>query len=163
VFEPEQVCAIFVEEGVQFVLVGGLAAVLRGSPLPTEDVDVVPDRSDENLERLAAALRRMGAKLRTEAGPVETHIDAGFLKAMPLMLNLQTEFGDVDITFEPSGPRIGYSAWNEEASDMTIGDGVVIRVASLDAVIDSKRAANRPKDHRALPYLESLLDEINRN
>jgi len=66
------------------------------------------------------------------------------------------------LTFEPSGPRIGYAAWNAEASDMTIGNSTVIRVASLQAVIDSKRAADRPKDHRALPYLESLQDQINR-
>lgn len=79
------------------------------------------------------------------------------------MLNLVTDFGDVDLTFEPSGPRSGYAAWNAEATDMTIGDGIVIRVASLQAVIDSKRAADRPKDQRALPYLESLLDEIDRN
>lgn len=162
-FEPEQICAVLVEEGVRFVLVGGLAAVLHGSPLPTVDIDVVPERADENFERLATALNRLGAKLRTEAGPVDAPIDAGFIRAMPLMLNLVTDFGDIDLTFEPSGPRIGYAAWNEEASDMTIGDGIVIRVASLQAVIDSKIAADRPKDHRALPYLESLRDEIERN
>lgn len=162
-FEPEHICAVLVEEGVQFVLLGGLAAVLHGSPLPTVDIDLVPSRSEENFERLAVALKRLGAKLRTEAGPVDAHIDAGFLQAMPLMLNLVTRYGDMDLTFEPSGPRIGYAAWNEEASDMTIGDTTVIRVASLRSVIESKRAADRPKDHRALPYLESLLEEIQRN
>lgn len=162
-FEPEQICEVLVEEDVQFVLVGGLATVLHGSPLPTVDIDIVPDRSSENFERLAKALKRLGAKLRTEAGPVDAPMDAGFLQAMPLMLNLVTDFGDVDLTFEPAGPRVGFAAWNEEASDMMISDGIVIRVASLQSVIDSKRAADRPKDHRALPYLESLLDEVRRN
>jgi hypothetical protein len=46
------------------------------------------------------------------------------------------------------------------ATDVDIGDAVVVRVASLDAVIDSKRAADRPKDHRSLPYLESLREQI---
>lgn len=104
----------------------------------------------------------MGAKLRTEAGPVEAPIDARFLQAMPLMLNLVTDHGDLDLAFEPAGPRVGYAAWDEDASDMAIGDGITIRVASLQAVIDSKRAANRDKDLRALPYLESLLDELKR-
>ena len=89
-FEPEEICAVLVEEGVQFVLVGGLAAVLHGSPLPTVDIDVVPERASENFERLAAALKRLGAKLRTEAGPVEAPMDAAFIQAMPLMLNLVT-------------------------------------------------------------------------
>lgn len=161
-FEPKQIFAVLVEEGVHFVLVGGLAAVLHGSPLPTVDIDVLPQRSDENLERLAIALNRVGAKLRTEGEPVEVHLDAAVLKVMPLRIDLATEYGDLDLMFEPSGPRPGYAAWDEEASDMTIGDGIVIRVASLESVIDSKRAADRPKDHRALPYLESLLDVINR-
>lgn len=162
-FDPRPICAVLNDEGVNYVVVGGFAAVVHGSSLPTEDVDVVPERTSENFERLAAALIRLGAKLRTEAGPVEAPIDARFLEAMPLMLNLTTDFGDLDLTFEPSGPRLGFVEWNEEASDMTIGDGLVVRVASLQAVIDSKRAANRVKDQRALPYLESLLDEVNRN
>lgn len=162
-FDPRPICQILNEEGVRYVVVGGLAAIVHGSPLPTEDIDVVPDRTGDNFERLATALKRLGAKLRTEAGPVDAPMDAAFIQAMPLMLNLVTDYGDMDLTFEPSGPRVGYSAWNEDASDMTIGKGIVIRVASLEAVIDSKRAADRPKDHRALPYLESLQDEIQRN
>lgn len=50
--------------------------------------------------------------------------------------------------------------WNAYASSVEIGDGLVIRVASLDDVIASKRAANRPKDVAALPYLESLRDAL---
>jgi hypothetical protein len=163
VFDPGRICSVLVEEGVRFVLVGGLAAVLHGSPLPTVDVDLVPDRSDENLERLAAALNRLDAKLRTEAGPVEAPIDAGFLRAMPLMLNLVTDSGDLDLTFEPAGPRVGFAGWDADALDMALGSGVEIRVASLQSVVDSKRAANREKDLRALPYLESLLDEIKKD
>ncbi len=63
------------------------------------------------------------------------------------------------LTFEPAGPRKGFEAWNRDAEDVEIADALVIRVATLDAVIDSKRAAGRPKDERALPYLESLRDE----
>lgn len=71
-----------------------------------------------------------------------------------------TRFGDVDVTFEPSGPRHGYDDWNADAAEVDIADGLTVRVASLDAVIDSKRAAGRPKDERALPHLESLRDEL---
>jgi len=163
VFDPRPICRVLNEEGVSYVVVGGFAAIVHGSPLPTEDIDVVPERTTENSERLATALKRLGAQLRTQAGPVEAPFDAAFIQAMPLMLNLVTEYGDIVLTFEPSGPRVGFAGWDEEASDMTIGDGIVIRVASLQAVIDSKRAADRPKDHRALPYLESLLEEIQRN
>jgi hypothetical protein len=75
------------------------------------------------------------------------------------MVNLTTKHGDLDLTFEPAGPRDGFEGWNADATDVEIASGLTIRVASLDAVIDSKREAARAKDERALPYLESLRDE----
>jgi len=53
---PERILAVLREHGVRFVLVGGFAAVIYGSPYLTTDVDVVPEWSRENLERLSAAL-----------------------------------------------------------------------------------------------------------
>ena len=63
----------------------------------------------------------------------------GFLAAMPLMLNLTTDYGDLDLTFEPAGPREGFSDWDRDAQDVEIAPGLVVRIATLDAVIDSKR------------------------
>jgi hypothetical protein len=147
-FDPRSICRALNDEGVRFIVVGGFAAVLHGSPLPTSDIDVVPRRDPANLERLARALTSLGAQLRTAAGPVATTIDAGFLDAMPLMVNLSTDHGDLDLTFAPTGPR---QAWDADAGVVEIAAGLSIRVASLDAVIDSKRAAARVKDVRALP------------
>ena len=59
--------------------------------------------------------------------------------------------------FDPVG---GFDQWDAHAVVVEIATGVTIRVASLDDIIDSKRAANRPKDQMALPYLESLRDEL---
>jgi hypothetical protein len=52
-FDPVEICAVLSEEGVEFVVLGGFAAIIHGSPLPTEDIDVIPSRSAANLERLA--------------------------------------------------------------------------------------------------------------
>ena len=114
-FDPRPICAILNEEGVRYVLIGGFAAAIHGSPLPTSDVDIVPSREHDNLERLARALNRLHARLRTEAGPVDVRIDAEFLNAMPFMLNLVTDDGDVDVAFAPAGPLDGYSGWNAGA------------------------------------------------
>jgi hypothetical protein len=160
-FDPVAICRILNEERVEYVVVGGFAAVILGSPLPTEDIDVLPDRTQENLERLARALSRMNAMIRTEGEAVPARIDAAFLANMPFMLNLVTDFGIVDLAFEPSGPLGGFQDWNKDASSEEVSDGLVIRVASLDDIIASKRAANREKDLRALPYLESLRDVLN--
>jgi len=141
-----------------YVVVGVLAAVILGSPLPTEDIDVVPSRELVNLERLSRALVRMNAKIRTDGDPVPAPLDAAFLTQMPHILNLVTDFGVLDLTFSPAGPKTDYQQWEEHASSEEIADGMVIRVAALDDIIESKRAANRDKDLRALPYLESLRD-----
>ena len=157
-FDPVAICRILNQEGVDYVVVGGFASVVLGSPLPTEDIDVLPDRSLDNLERLARALRRMNAMIRTATEAVPAPLDADFLANMPVMLNLVTDFGILDLTFEPAGSLGGYAGWNADASSEEIAAGLVVRVAALDDIIESKRTANRPKDHRALPYLESLRD-----
>jgi predicted nucleotidyltransferase len=159
-FQPWKILRILEEEAVDFVVIGGLAAVLHGSTLPTQDVDILPLRDEENLERLARALTRLGARIRTSGEPVETTIDVAFLKAMPTMLNLVTTYGDLDVAFDPAGPKTGFDEWNADAVAVDIGDSLVVRLAALADVIQSKAAANRPKDERALPYLESLQDQI---
>lgn len=159
-FQPWEILRILEEEAVDFVVIGGLAAVLHGSTLPTQDVDILPLRDEENLDRLARALTRLGARIRTTGEPVEAKINGAFLQAMPTMLNLVTTHGDLDIAFDPAGPKTGFVEWNADATDVDIGDSLVVRLAALSDVIRSKAAANRPKDERALPYLESLQDQI---
>lgn len=158
-FDPVEICAVLTEEGVDFVVLGGFAAIIHGSPLPTEDIDVIPSRSDANIERLATALRRLDAKIRTGDEPVETRIDAAFILNMPHMLNLVTRFGDIDLVFTPAGELKTYEQWLERSRRAQLKEGLVVAVADLDDIIASKTAANRPKDQRSLPYLESLRDQ----
>lgn len=159
-FDPVEICAVLTEERVDFVVLGGFAAIVHGSSLPTEDIDVIPSRDLANLERLATALQRMGAKIRTGDEPVETRIDAAFILNMPHMLNLVTRYGDVDLVFTPAGALKNYEQWLERSRKAQLREGLVVAVANLDDIIASKTAANRPKDQRALPYLESLRDQL---
>ena len=78
------------------------------------------------------------------------------------MLNLVTDFGDIDLAFAPAGRAGGFAGWKRAATEEELSDGVVALVAALDDVIDSKRTADRPKDRMALPYLEALRDELDR-
>ena len=160
-FDPERLLQVLNRHGVEYVIVGGVAAVAHGSTLPTEDVDVTPARDRDNLDRLAAALRELGARLRTEREPdgVEFPCDGAFLSSLPTVLNLVTELGDVDLVIEPAGFSHGYDDLVEHAMVIDLGDGFSTRVASLDDVIASKRAAGRTKDLAALPYLDALAEE----
>jgi hypothetical protein len=160
----DRVVATLARHEVRYVLIGGLAAAAHGSTLPTEDVDVVPSRDRANLDRLAAALRELGARIRTEheAEGLEFPCNGAFLAAMPAMLNLTTDAGDVDLVLQPAGFAEGHDALAPHAVALDLGDGVVVLVASLADIITSKRAAGRPKDTAALPYLDALADEIAR-
>jgi hypothetical protein len=161
-FDPFEMCRILNEEKVEYVVLGGFAAVLRGSPVTTRDLDVIPDRNPENLDRLGRALNRMNAKIRVVGEPVATKIDGPFIANMPHMLNLVSDFGDIDLTFTPAGSTGEFSGWKLNATSELIAEGLIVSVASLDDIIDSKKTANRAKDHLSLPYLESLRDELRR-
>lgn len=141
---------------VRFVLIGGFAAVTHGSPVPTEDVDITPEQSADNLSRLSAALRDMGARIRAEGveGGLPFSHDASSLAAVGVW-NLVTDYGEFDISFVPTGTS-GFSDLDDDAQVMDVG-GVPTRVASLADIIRSKQAANRPKDQRVLPVLREIL------
>lgn len=163
-YEPERLLQTLNRHGVAYVVVGGLAAVAHGSTLPTEDVDITPARDRPNLDRLGAALRELNARLRTEHEPegVAFPCDGAFIAAQPLMMNLVTDVGDVDLTLAPSGFPTGYDELVSRSVSIDVGDGAATHIAALDDVIRSKRAAGRKKDLAALPYLEALAQEIDR-
>jgi hypothetical protein len=97
-FQPEEMLRTLERHQVRYVVIGGIGATLHGSPLPTRDTDICPEPGDLNLERLAAALREMDARIRAPDAPTGLPFtcDAAFLRQMKL-LNLTTRFGDLDL------------------------------------------------------------------
>ena len=155
---PERILAVLQDHGVRFVLVGGFATVIYGSPYLTTDVDVVPEWSRGNLERLSTALEAMHARVWTASQPagLPFNHDAASLGGAD-MWNLVTDHGRLDVTFVPSGTT-GYEDLARDAVHLKIL-GVDVDVASLADVIRSKEAAGREKDRVVLPVLRRLLDE----
>jgi hypothetical protein len=160
-FDPVRMLTALQEAGVRFVLVGGMAAILHGDVGVTIDIDIVPEREPENLDRLAIALRTLRARIRASGEPEGLPFDcssAFFRNLAPdSILNLTTQAGDLDLTFRPSGTE-GYADLRRDAVEIEAEDGVRILVASLADVIRSKEAAGREKDRVALPRLRRLLD-----
>jgi hypothetical protein len=152
---------VLADHDVRFVLVGGFAAVIHGSPYVTTDVDVTPERSEENLARLSEALDAMHARVWTEDEPegVPFSHDAASLAAATVW-NLVTDHGRLDVTFVPSG-TYGFEDLDRDATHLNIL-GVEVDVASLADVIRSKEAAGREKDRLVLPVLRRILDESRR-
>ena len=154
-FDGVAILEVLARHGVQFVIVGGFAAVAQGSPIPTIDVDIVPATDRDNYVRLSAALLELDAKVRA-AGvePLPFEHDADSLAAVQ-MWNLTTKYGDLDITAQPSGTE-GYDDLRRDAFDITLR-GVTVLLASLADIVRSKEAAGRDKDRRALPVLRELV------
>jgi hypothetical protein len=155
--DPKSIFEALERHRVRYVVIGGLAATFHGSPLVTNDVDITPERTRDNLERLSAALKDLDARMRTDAVPEGLAFDHnGESLAAADTWNLTTSAGDVDITFVPAGTG-GYSDLRVEAIDLDVL-GLTIPVAALADVVRSKEAAGREKDARTLPTLRRMLD-----
>jgi hypothetical protein len=156
--DTERLLAVLADNGVRYVLVGGMAAVVHGSPYVTFDVDVVPERTEGNLRRLSDALRAMNARVWTSDEPegVPFGHSARTLGESNVW-NLVTDHGRLDVTFVPTGTR-GFEDLARDAVPITVL-GVPTVVASLADVIRSKEAAGREKDRLVLPVLRRLLEE----
>jgi len=158
-FDPEAIFGTLEQHGVEYVLIGGLAASLHGSPHVTTDVDITPARQRKNLERLSAALEEINARIRTEGEPEGLPFDRSpeILSSVSL-LNLTTRHGDLDLTFVPAGTR-GYHDLRRRAVEVRVHETRVV-VAALGDVIRSKEAAGREKDRLTLPTLRRLLERL---
>jgi hypothetical protein len=155
---PDAILASLAEHGVRYVLIGGFAAVIHGSPYVTVTVDVVPELTEENLQRLSDALHAIHARVWTSGEPEGIAFDHdGRSLAESSVWNLVTDHGRLDITFLPSGTQ-GYRDLARDAVHLAIL-GVETDVASLADVIRSKEAAGRQKDRLVLPVLRRILDE----
>lgn len=154
-FDAVSIFAVLNSHRVDYVLVGGYAAQLRGASRPTTDAVVTPETGVDNLARLSAALRELKARIRTDAVPegLPFNTSAEALQGMKT-LNLQTEHGDLDLTFVPDGTT-GYRDLIRSATAEPVG-GTVVQVAALIDIIRSKTAAGRQKDIEALPELHAL-------
>ncbi len=158
--QPEAIVRTLARHEVDYVLIGGLAAVLHGSPAMTNDADICPDPSLDNLRRLVAALRDMDARIRSDVVPdgLTFAVDEHLLSKMA-MVNCTTRYGDFDISSHPAAFNRGYADLAPRAVEFDV-DGTRVKVAALADIIRSKETANRAKDHATLPLLYALQDEL---
>lgn len=151
----EVVLKALVQAKVNFVIVGAFAAVAQGFSQPTRDLDICYERSPENLRKLAAALAPFHPRLRGIAQSLPFSLDPEAL-AQGMNFTLDTNVGEIDLMGELSG--IGQFAAAFADSHLVKMFDMEVRIASLDLVIRSKRAAGRPKDLAAIPELEALRE-----
>ena len=145
---------------VRYVVVGGLAATVHGATRVTFDIDLVPEWTDDNLDRLASALRDAEAELQAPGSqtPVAFPIDARSLRQFEVS-TWRTRLGDLDVIVgTPTATRGELARYETLAPRATEREafGVTILVADLDDIIESKQALGRESDLVALPELHRL-------
>lgn len=142
---------------------GSQVARLNGVPLETLDVDVVPERNRDNLDRLAAALNSLRPRWRVDEVPGGMKID-GALEARHFLgdsiaVGVLTAVGPVDVVLEPKGYEGGYTALAPDSTTVRRGD-VVIQVGALVDLVRSKELLGREKDLQHLAVLYEQRPEL---
>lgn len=140
--------------GVDFVVIGGIAAVLHGSARATFDLDLCFAADEANLAALGEVLTGLEARLRGLPEEVPFVPDAATLRRVEV-LTLQTALGDLDVLARPAGIA-RYEALRRDADRYDLG-GFSVLVASLVDLIAMKRAAGRAKDLADVEELEAIL------
>lgn len=152
--EIEPLLRTLTDGRIDFIVVGGVAAVAHGSPRLTMDLDVVYSRRPENIDRLVVALSPLKPYLRGAPPGLPFRWDAETVRR-GLNFTLTTSLGDFDILGEIAGGG-GYDALLPHSA-RTVVFGV--ECLGLEKLIAVKRAAGRPKDLEAIAELEAIWEE----
>lgn len=140
-FDPLAVLRVLCDHDVEYVLIGGVAAVLQGSPLPTYDIDVAPAPGARNRTRLLGALADLDATALTDE------------RTLPAE-SFYSLFGHVDVHHNPAG-FTSYTELRRGSRPIQLEPGLTVHASSLRDIIRSRLAAG---DDRQLPALEAALE-----
>jgi hypothetical protein len=152
-FRVDRLLGTLTAHGVDFVVVGGIAATLLGSARDTFDVDIRPATDAANLTSLAKALTELNARLRGVEESLPFVADAQTFRKVDL-LTLETDAGPLDVLFRPGGSP-PYAQLRRRAERKDLGSFAVL-VASPDDLIAMKAGAGRPKDLVVVEELEAI-------
>jgi hypothetical protein len=141
---------------VDFVIVGGVAATLHGSARLTSDLDIVYSRSKENIKRLVESLAALKPYLRGAPPGLPFRFDEATVRA-GLNFTLTTEAGPLDLLGEIAG-GFNYEVLRKRSAAYELYERR-FRVIDLDALIENKIAAGRPKDLEVVAELEVIREE----
>jgi hypothetical protein len=140
--DPERIFAVLDAHQVEYVVIGGLAVQVHGHVRMTNDVDLIPAPTPQNLERLAAALTELQARV-LNPGSEKLKIDAQMLPRATLW-QLATPHGDIDVLHDAPGAA-PFAELRKRALVIAAGDRP-IPIAGRDDLIRMKRARGRPVD-----------------
>ena len=152
-----EIFAILAKHNVEYIITGGISAVLQGAPITTFDLDVLHKRTPENVRNLSKALKELEASYRFPKTP----------KLLPQIKGLEgkghhlllSKYGPIDILGSIGEGQV-YEDIQHDVVEFELEE-LLIKVQSLQSLIETKRAVGRQKDFVVLPILEQTLKEQN--
>ena len=158
-FDPIRILRQLSADGVEFVLIGGMAGRVHGSPTVTNDLDVCYRRTKANCERLAKTLHELDARLRDLPGDLPARVDANAIW-QGHNFTFVTSAGFFDCLASPEeGSSTGYDDLARNAQPVTVASTPML-VCSLEDLIRMKEAAGRPKDRIEVEVLKAVLATV---
>ena len=156
----EKAITSLANNNVDYVIVGGVAITLHSSGYITRDLDFCYSREKSNISRLYAALAPFDPGPRNWPVGLRFIFDEGSLRS-GTNSTFETSIGDIDLLGEVKGIGDYKDALANSISYELFG--VTVRAFTLDALIASKTAAGRAKDHLVLPELIALKEALDPN
>lgn len=153
----DRIVKAFADHEVNFVVIGNHGARLQGAPVLTEDADMAYQRTQQNHERMLAALEELDAHVDVQGWVAPLPTDDPQIFANADVWRLHTVHGELDLLYAPFGG--GYDHLITNAVEVDIGDGTMVYAASMDDIIHSKELADREKDHITLQELRLFRDQ----
>jgi hypothetical protein len=151
-----EILRVLARHHVDFIVVGGVSAVLHGAPVTTFDLDIVHSRGNENVRRLIGALDELGAVYRSQPErqlrPGESHLSG---EGHQLLL---TKFGALDV-LGMIGKSRDWDDLREHSRAVEVEPGILLQVLDLETLIAVKEELGFPKDLAVLPILKQALKE----
>ena len=144
---------VLAEHGVDYLVIGGVAAQVHGRRRTTKDLDVTPAPDPENFKRLAAALAALGA-YPAELGPSAPAPTAEQLHVAPVVPPLSTRYGELHILNEVPGAS-AYGGMRTRALTTDL-DGIAVHIVGVDDLIRMKQTAGRPHDIEDIEALTTV-------
>lgn len=154
-----EILKVLKKNNVDFIIVGGVCAVLHGAPLTTFDLDLVHSRSPENLTRLMSALQELDANYR---GRGDKRLKPGLSHlSSPGHQLLMTKAGPLDL-LGTIGVGHSYEDLIKYSVELKVG-GLKLRILNLKKLIEVKKETITEKDKAVLPILQRTLEEKIKN
>ena len=149
-----EILRVLDDHRVEFIIVGGVCAVLHGAPITTFDLDLVHSRAPDNLSCLLNALMDLDASYRGHPKQIKPDVESLASSGHHLLI---TRFGPLDLlgTIEKD---LGYADLIEHSEEIQI-ENLAFRILTLEYLIEIKEETAREKDRLTLPVLKHTLKE----